>query len=271
MSLSGWRGCSPGIHCYELRILHSLSKATSRLKKNPVWPLSVRQTVAAIAEIITTGLSAGLDRARNSCAAGLRGLADSISLQHELAVKDLHLSLVLRRFRAVPKRHRPHVPPEDRLVVLRFHWQYGWSVERIAKEFVLDVSTVRRWLRVWNTKENPGLFFGKVAWNRFDDAVRGLVHDVRGLMPEVDFGSRSLAARLRKAAVGISRSSVQRFLRSPRPATTPTSTDKGAPKTPAVKPHTILRPMKTHQVWHLDLTDWRVLFVTIHIAAVLDG
>jgi len=198
-------------------------------------------------------------------------MADLIALQHELAIRDLQLSLILNRLRTVPNRHRPYYSPEDRLTILRFHWQYGWSVERIAQEFVLDVSSVRRWLRVWNAKENPGLFFGKVAWNRFHDALYALVHDIRGLIPEANFGTRSLADRLRHAAIRISRSTVQRVLRNPKPqkplpATTRTATDE-----PAVKPHTILAPTHTNHVWHLDITEWRVLFITVHIAAVLDG
>jgi len=241
------------------------------LKKNPIWPRTVRQTVAALAELITIGLAVGLDRARNSCAAGLRGMADLIALQHELSIKDLQLSLVLNRLRGVSNRHRPYYSPEDRLSILRFHWQYGWSVERIAKEFVLDASSVRRWLRVWNAKENPGLFFGKIAWNRFHDALYALVHDVRGLIPEADFGTRSLADRLRNAAIKISRSTVQRVLRNHKPKTSLPATSRKIAEEPAIKPHTILAPTHTNQVWHLDITEWRVLFITVHIAAVLDG
>lgn len=241
------------------------------MKNNPIWPRSVRQTIAALAELITIGLSAGLDRARNSCATGLRGMADLIALQHELSIKDLQLSLVLNRLRGVSKRHRPYYSPEDRLRILRFHWQYGWSTERIAKEFVLDVSSVRRWLRVWNAKGNPGLFFGKVAWNRFHDALYALVHDIRGLIPEADFGTRSLADRLRNAAIKISRATIQRVLRNPKPKTSLPATTRKIAEEPAVKPHTILAPTHTNQVWHLDITEWRVLFITVHIAAVLDG
>jgi len=115
-------------------------------------------------------------------------MGDLIALQYEFAIKGLHLSLVLSRLRAVPNRHRPYYSPEDRLTILRFHWQYGWSVERIAQEFVLNVSYMRRWLRVWSAKENPGLFFGKIAWNRFNDALYAWFTTFAALIPAADFG-----------------------------------------------------------------------------------
>ena len=114
---------------------------------------------------------------------------------------------------------------------------------------------------------------GAVVWNKIDDAVRWAIQELRQLCPEPESGTRSMARQLLKAAVQISRSSVQRILREPAPE---------KPKTPALRkpameepegqqPHHLLLPKHPNLVWHMDLTCITILWWTFYVVAILDG
>ncbi|MCG3173226.1 MAG: hypothetical protein GMKNLPBB_01404 [Myxococcota bacterium] len=109
-----------------------------------------------------------------------------------------------------------------------------------------------------------------VVWNRIDDAVRWATHELRRLCPEPEFGSRSIARHLVRAGIQISRSTIQRVIREPKPV---------RPKRPkalmgaaqGVAPHHLLNAQSPNRVWHLDLTTLRVLWLRFTVAALLDG
>jgi len=111
------------------------------------------------------------------------------------------------------------------------------------------------------------------VWNKIDDAVRWAIQELRQMCPEPEFGTRSMARQLLKAAVQISRSSVQRILREPA---------REMPKTPALRkpameepegqqPHHLLPPKHPNHVWHIDLTCITILWWTFYVVAILDG
>src|ERR1043165_2496864 len=91
------------------------------------------------------------------------------------------------------------------------------------------------------------VFRGAAPFNKISGRVRWLVHEIRRLCPERKFGTRSIAMRLIRAGVQLSRASVQRILREKPPK----------PPTPRLLnseqsvPHTILRPAAINRTWHL--------------------
>ncbi|MCK6474945.1 MAG: integrase core domain-containing protein, partial [Planctomycetes bacterium] len=64
---------------------------------------------------------------------------------------------------------------------------------------------------------------------------------------------------------------MQRFLRE-KPRRRPSAAPTKAPEASAdTVPFNILRPTKPNRTWHLDLTTIRVLWLTLHVAMLLDG
>ena len=142
------------------------------------------------------------------------------------------------------------------------------NIKKTARRFVVHENTLRAWIKAVEGKGRPSLLSGAVVWNRMDDAVRYAAHELRSLFPQKEFGTRTIARHLVRAGIQLSRSTVQRVLRQPKPPRKP----KPAMEQPVgVQPHDLLKPKKPNHVWHSDITQIRVLWVRFHIAAILDG
>ena len=209
-----------------------------------------------------------------------RAAGDASSVKRMMAQRDDALldAKLLRREIAVLRRNRTQLPhqkrpdylPEDRLEILRIRRLRGWSLRQTAHHFVLHYNTVWSWNRAWNRKENIGLFFSRIPWNKISNGIRWAVHQLLDLCPEIEFGTRSMAMILVRAGHKISRSSVQRILREKKPSKPP------KPAVPekegeTVTPHSILRPTCIRRTYHLDFTTFDFLFARFYVAAVIDG
>lgn len=172
---------------------------------------------------------------------------------------------------SLPPHRRPDYRPEQRLAILQLRRLRGWSIKRTAEHFVLHRNTIRAWIRAAEGRSRPSLLDGAVVWNRIDDAVRWAVHELRRLCPEPELGSRSIARQVVRASVQISRSTVQRVLREPKPPR------PGRPARPAMalpagkEPYHLLRPKWVNRVWHIDLLSVQVLWLRFSVAVILDG
>ena len=188
-------------------------------------------------------------------------LLDAMLLKREIAV--------LRRNRArLPHEKRPHYSPGDHREILQIRRLRGWSLRMTAHHFVLHYNTIWNWNRAWSLRENVGLFFGRIPWNRISDGIRWAVHELRELCVEMEFGTRSMAMQLIRAGHKISRNSVQRILRERKPSKPP---EPAAVETEEVTPHSILRPACIRRTYHMDFTTFDFLFVRFYVAAVVDG
>ena len=112
---------------------------------------------------------------------------------------------------------------------------------------------------------------GEPPWNKLHDAVRGLVHEIRRLCPEREFGTRSIARHIIRAGIQISRTSVRRILEEPPPDREGREAQNQVPEYIGRGTNHLLHPSKPNRVWHADLTEIRVLWARFQIAAVLDG
>ena len=120
--------------------------------------------------------------------------------------------------------------------------------------------TISAWIRASEGNARPSLLKGAVVWNRIDDAVRWAVHELRQLCPEPEFGTRSIARQVFRAGIQISRATVQRVLREPKPSGSHPPA-KPAVATPAgVAPHHLLMPERINRVWHMDLLSLQILW-----------
>ncbi|MEL7484379.1 MAG: DDE-type integrase/transposase/recombinase [Planctomycetota bacterium] len=94
------------------------------------------------------------------------------------------------------------------------------------------------------------------------------MHEIRVAFPEPEFGTRTIARHIVRAGIKISRTSVRRVLQE-QPPRGPGSANGRSRVTTA--PKHVQHPTRPKQVWHLDMTDLRVLWRRFEIAAIVDG
>ena len=171
----------------------------------------------------------------------------------------------------LPPQRRPQYRPAQRLAILQLRRLRGWSIQKTAERFVVHRNTIRAWIRAAEGKGRPRLLARAVVWNRIDDAIRWAIHELRRLCPEPQFGTPSIARQVLRASIQISRSTVQRVLREPKPS------GPRRPARPAMalpvgkKPYHLLRPKWINPVWHVDLLSLQILWFRVHVSAIQDG
>ena len=171
----------------------------------------------------------------------------------------------------MPPQKRPDYRPAQRLAILQIMRLRDWNIKNTAKRFVIHENTLRAWIKSIEGSGKPSLLAGAIVWNRMDDAVRWAAHELRRLCPEPEFGTRTMARHLLRAGIQISRSTVQRVLREPKPEKPPRKPRPPMEQPIGVKPDRLLKPKRANLVWHSDITQIRVLWFTFYVAAILDG
>jgi transposase InsO family protein len=235
------------------------------------WPAPLRQAVDSIAVMLMQVFMLARGRAASSASPVVRTLAGRDEEAWKLAIREREIGVFRRRLEALPAHKRPQIVPEDRFEVLQLMRLRGLSVEQAAERYVLHPNTIWGWIRQFKTGQDVGSFFGKAPFNRISDAGRWLVHEIRRLCPEREFGTRSIAMAIVRAGIQLSRSSVQRILREKRPAAPAPAKPAAVENEARDVPRHILRPKKPNRTWHLDMMTVDFFFVRYYVAAVLDG
>jgi len=243
----------------------------SMVRDVAAWPASIRRAVDSIAVMLMQVYMIARGRAAASASPVVRTLAGRDEEAWKLAIREREIGVFRRRLEAMPAHKRPHVVPEDRFEVLQLMRLRGLSVEQAAERYVLHPNTIRGWIKQFRTGRDVGAFFGKAPFNKIDDAARWLVHEIRRLCPEREFGTRSIAMAIVRAGIQLSRSSVQRILREKKSAAPTAAKPAAVDNESRVTPHHILRPEKPNRTWHLDLMTINFFWVRFYVAAVLDG
>ncbi len=235
------------------------------------WPVTLRRAVDSIAVMLMQVYMLARGRAAASASPMVRTLAGRDEEAWKLAIREREVGVFRRRIEALPPHSRPRFMDEDRFEVLQLMRLRGLSVEQAAERYVLHPNTIRGWIRQFRTGRDVGTFFGKAPFNKISDAGRWLVHEIRRLCPEREFGTRSIAMAIVRAGIQLSRSSVQRILREMKPAAPVQARPEAIETESEVVPHHILRPEKPNRTWHLDLMTIDFFWVRFYVAAVLDG
>jgi transposase InsO family protein len=246
------------------------------------WPKDGRRLFNEAAGLLTIAVSLALERARNH-GEDAKFFSTAVRLQESNRDKDTVNGLLYRRLKATSPKHRAHYSAQDRVLIMTLAAKKFWTAKSISDTFLVDAATARDWLKIWRTDSDSTLFVGKRAWNSYDDALNDLVHRIRSIFPEADIGARTIANYILKAAVAISRSSVQRYLKQPPPSadddfkklkSTSQSNPKPEPEpeTPApVEAFHVLKPEHVNHVWHVDFSKIKFLWSTFWVVAILDG
>ncbi len=105
---------------------------------------------------------------------------------------------------------------------------------------------------------------------KLHEGVQWLVHEIRQLCPERDFGTRTIARHIMRSGIQISRASVRRIIEEQSPNSSFANRQLQNPRR-RTAPNHLLNPHYAHQVCHMDMTTVRVLWMRYEIAAIIDG
>tara|TARA_R110000744_G_scaffold112179_2_gene210416 strand:+ start:10999 stop:11862 length:864 start_codon:yes stop_codon:yes gene_type:complete len=188
---------------------------------------------------------------------------ESVLLERELAIYRS------QRHCKSPKL-RPHYSPQERSEILQLMCLRGWSCKEAAARFVVHPNTIRNWKRALRDKLKADQLVGAPPWNKLHEGIRWLVHKIRQLCPERDFGTRTIARHIMRSGIQISRASVRRILEEQ--SRNPSSEIKQLqnPRSRTAPSH-LLHPLRAHHVWHMDMTTVRVLWMRCEIVVIIDG
>lgn len=234
-------------------------------------PHSVWHFVDSVAVLFARSYMLARTRAVSHVSPMVRMLAMRDHAHSEAALLERELAVFRSHRRGRTPGRRPHYSPEERSEILQIGRLRGWSAREIAERFLVHPNTIRGWQRSLNQRRRAEQLIGEPPWNKLHDAVRGLVHEIRRLCPEREFGTRSIARHIIRAGIQISRTSVRRILEEERPNRHAQEACIEAPNSNISETGHLLRPYEPNRVWHTDLTEIRVLWARFQIAAVLDG
>jgi len=229
------------------------------------------RTIDAIAILITQSFMLARQRLTDHISKAVRPMAVINNLRYRLALLERELAVLRSRIEGMEPHKRPHYSGPMRQEILLLTRLNDWNADKAAERFVVHSNTIRLWMRAVREGGAESLL-GRPAWNRFDDAVRWLIHELRELCPEAEFGIRGIAAMIVRHGIQISKSTVQRVLKEPR-------TDRPAPTTPDESeeseevriPDNLLTPGRINRVWHVDLSTIKLVWKHFYVAAVIDG
>ncbi|MEM9083278.1 MAG: DDE-type integrase/transposase/recombinase [Planctomycetota bacterium] len=194
----------------------------------------------------------------------LLGTRDQHFAETKLLERELEVFRTMRQ--RIPPKQRPHYSPETKGMILKLMAMRNWSIKKTAERFVVHPNTIRKWIDQLDEEIKGEKRIGSPPWNKLHESVRWLVQEMRRLCPEPEFGTRTIARHIVRAGIQISRSSVQRMLQEQ--ACKPRTPE---PQRKTKAPPSIQHPTEPHQVWDLDMTELRVLWLKFEIAVILDG
>jgi len=234
---------------------------------------SLWHLIESVAVAMAQGYGLARVRAFSHPSAMIRMLAQRDHLHSEASLLEREVAIFrAQRLAKVPRR-RAQFAPEQRGEILQLIAFRGWSAKYAASRFGLHPNTIRNWKRLLRDKHQAEHRFGEPPWNRLHDAVRWTVHEIRRLCLEREFGTRTIARHMLRAGIQISRASVRRILEEElaRPNRASQAVVVAMPADTDRSLRHLMDPRSPHAVWHIDLTELRVLWCRFEVAAVLDG
>jgi len=195
----------------------------------------------------------------------LMGQRDAI--YHDASLLERELAILRGQRQRKPAHQRPHYSPSERAQILEVTKLQRWSAKEAGARFVVHPNTIRNWQDAVDDKLRADRLLGGPPWNRLHDGIRRLVHEIREAFPEPEFGTRTIARHIVRAGIKVSRTSIRRVLQEEPPK--PVKHYQESRVTTA--PDHIRHPKRPNQVWHIDMTEIRVLWKKIEIAAIIDG
>lgn len=184
--------------------------------------------------------------------------AEVAALRERLEKLRSENDLLRARLDRIDPHARPHYRSWERLHILFHRQRYGLSIEGTAHAFAISGQTVINWLKEVESGV-ARLVLARRPMNALPDLVREVAVFLKRQWPR--WGTRRIAGTLSRLGLRVSRTSVQRILRKPRP------------KRPAAAVRAArgaLRPKGPNDVWLIDLTRVQGFFRSIIVGGVVD-
>jgi transposase InsO family protein len=205
------------------------------------WPNHVKAGVLhaiSLAGVVLT-YARGRADARNRLRVQFEQATTEIALlREELSIKD-------GRWERSRSRRRPHYIPTQRMRILQLRAARGWTVEKTARVFLVDLQTLLIWMRRLDEHGERALIQTVEPVNRYPDFVRNLVRQLKRLFPTI--GNERLAQILARVGLCLAASTIRRM------SLEPTGPSRDEP--PAVsnsRRRAVAR--RPGDVWHVDMT-----------------
>ncbi|MBI3268442.1 MAG: DDE-type integrase/transposase/recombinase [Planctomycetes bacterium] len=196
--------------------------------------------------------------------------AELLALRAEVFRLRAECELLRARILRMEPTSRPRYARWERLRILWHRARHGLSTRETARLFVVRVSTLQAWLRSLPSVPPSGATPAK--------GPRGLAAVVGHLArllrwDNPAWGTRRIAQVLARLGIKVSRSSVQRQVRTKPQPPTPTVPRRKSGKAVPRKKARAVRAKRPHHVWLIDITVVKFLFgmVQLRVAAVLDA
>ena len=191
-------------------------------------------SLASVALAYTRGQAAG---GRRLCAQLEQATSEIALLREELSIKD-------GRWERARSRRRPHYTPTQRMRILQLRAARGWTLERTARVFLMDLQTLQIWMRRLDEQGERDLIQTVEPVNRYPDFVRNLVRQLKRLFPTM--GYERMAQVLARVGLRLGATTIRRIVqeRSEPPDDEPQSERRRRRVVARYPGHT----------WHVDLT-----------------
>ena len=197
-------------------------------------------------ELILLGKGLALGHWRESPDPLAHAFAEQCQAEMKCAELREALDIVRGRVLRMPPAHRKRYSPTERFRIVVFARTYALSNEEAGTLFMVDPQTIARWT-LEATRDPDKTTVGTLLKanppvRSFDDVTRDLIAllDTMGVG-----GSRKISQMLVRAGTKISRETVRRYRKCPRPL---------APDpTPAIKDAAV-RAQRPNHVWMTDIT-----------------
>jgi transposase-like protein len=194
----------------------------TRLSLPRHWPDHVKSGVLhaiSLASIAIT-YARGRSKTQRRLRSDLEQATSEIALlREELSIKD-------DRWQRSHSRRRPHYSPTQRMRILQLRAARGWTLEKTAKVFLVDLQTLQVWMRRLDERGERDLIQTAEPVNRYPDFVRNLVRQLKTLFPTM--GNERMAQVLGRAGLRLGATTIRRIIRErhgPHQPALPSSND----------------------------------------------
>ena len=180
------------------------NRPTIRLPRQ--WPRHVKSGILHAISLASVVMAVARSRAvgRKRLHAQLdQATAEIALLQEELLIKD-------GRWERSQSRRRPHYSPVQRMQILQLRSARGWTLEKTAQLFLVDLQTLLHWMRRLDEPGERPLIQTVEPVNRYPDFVRNLVRQLKCLLPTM--GYERMAQVLARAGLALGATTISRWL-----------------------------------------------------------
>lgn len=163
---------------------------------NSLW-----QIIDAVAIVFSRAYMLARARATSCLSPVLHMMARRDHTHWEARMLERELAVFRSQRTRLESHRRPQYSPEQRAEILQIMRLRGWSAKQVADRFVVHPNTIRSWIKVLRNKNHGNRLLGQPPWNKYHEGVRWLVHELRQLCPEREFGTRTIARHILRASI----------------------------------------------------------------------